>query len=178
MERKILFWILEEEKIDRENRYCSKCKKEVTFYDSSVRRHNANGKSIYQFAIYKCEKGHTWNKKLNQYKANSVNDLSDINTSHTSPYLKNESYRRENKIETGIEKIALKDVQSENIKELSIVIQGRVDIRLDKLLAEHIIDRSRCEIQFSIKKGKIKVNGEKIKPKYKINNNDNITILL
>lgn len=45
---------------------CSNCKSKVVFKNSNVKRHNANGKNIYKFAIYKCDKGHTWHKMLDK----------------------------------------------------------------------------------------------------------------
>lgn len=50
-------------------RYCSRCKGKVQFVDSGKLRQNANGKTIFTYAIYKCAKGHTWNKKLTIRKA-------------------------------------------------------------------------------------------------------------
>lgn len=49
-------------------KHCKMCGKLSVFTDTNVRRHNANGKNIYQFAIYKCEDNHTWNRKLAIYK--------------------------------------------------------------------------------------------------------------
>lgn len=48
---------------------CSNCGRIVLFFGTNVRRHSPNGKNIYRFAIYKCEKNHTWNEKLAIYKA-------------------------------------------------------------------------------------------------------------
>jgi hypothetical protein len=54
-------WIVE--------KWCPNCKKKTEFRDSGKRRQNANGKNIFEYAIYKCKKGHTWNLKLRKYKA-------------------------------------------------------------------------------------------------------------
>ncbi|HPL54232.1 MAG TPA: hypothetical protein PLW11_08900 [Bacillota bacterium] len=45
-------------------RHCHNCGRKVIFVDSGKRRRNANGKNIYEYAIYKCKKGHTWNRLL------------------------------------------------------------------------------------------------------------------
>ena len=50
-------------------RYCKNCRRTTLFTDTNIRRHNANGKNIYRFAIYKCPKNHTWNQKLHIYKS-------------------------------------------------------------------------------------------------------------
>ena len=55
-----------------EIRYCSRCKRNVRFTDSGKIRQNANGKNIITFAIYKCGKGHTWNKKLAVSKVSAI----------------------------------------------------------------------------------------------------------
>lgn len=70
-ERKVIKWDLHASDLKQLTieRHCHNCGRKVKFHDSMIRRHNANGKNIYQFAIYKCEKGHTWNKKLNIYKS-------------------------------------------------------------------------------------------------------------
>ncbi len=52
-----------------ELRYCSRCKTKVQFTDSGKIRQNANGKNIFVYAIYKCGKDHTWNKKMGVRKA-------------------------------------------------------------------------------------------------------------
>jgi len=50
-------------------RYCSRCKTNVPFFDSKKTRTNANGKNLFIYAIYKCEKDHTWNRKIRMKKA-------------------------------------------------------------------------------------------------------------
>jgi hypothetical protein len=55
-------------------RYCHNCGKVTIYKDSMIRRHNANGKKIYQFAIYKCDEGHTWNQKLSTFKAQTYGE--------------------------------------------------------------------------------------------------------
>ncbi|MDX8361573.1 hypothetical protein [Cytobacillus sp. IB215316] len=57
------------EDVIQDQRYCSNCGRVVLFYDTLIRRHNANGKNIYRYAIYKCEKNHTWKKSLKLIKA-------------------------------------------------------------------------------------------------------------
>lgn len=54
---------------DTVTKQCKMCGKVTIFTDTTIRRHNANGKNIYQFAIYKCPKNHSWNKKLDIYKS-------------------------------------------------------------------------------------------------------------
>ncbi|GIP41425.1 hypothetical protein J31TS4_47050 [Paenibacillus sp. J31TS4] len=54
-----------------EERYCPSCGAMTGFADTGIRRHNANGKTIYRYAIYKCRREHTWNRKLAVYKAGS-----------------------------------------------------------------------------------------------------------
>jgi hypothetical protein len=41
--------------------------------DSGKIRQNANGKNIYTYAIYKCGKDHTWNRKLTTLKVTAMN---------------------------------------------------------------------------------------------------------
>jgi hypothetical protein len=73
MNKLSLFWnVGDESENNSVERYCHNCGRKVLFTDSSIKRHNANGKNIYQYAIYKCPRGHTWNRKLAQYKAKAL----------------------------------------------------------------------------------------------------------
>lgn len=51
-----LYWKLSQIPEITTKKHCKMCGKLSAFTDTFVRRHNANGKNIYQFAIYKCEK--------------------------------------------------------------------------------------------------------------------------
>ncbi|MTI65202.1 MAG: DUF1062 domain-containing protein [Firmicutes bacterium] len=177
MEKNIFYWELNQREIEKVYRYCPRCKSKVTFYDSLLRRHNANGKSIFKYAIYKCSKGHTYNKIINRYKSSKVNELNEINTSSTSSYLKDENFNLEKK-EVSIEKILVKKYKEKNFKKIKIVINGNANERLDKLLGDNILDYSRNQIQTKIKKGKVIVNDKKVKPKYRVNDGDYITFCI
>ncbi len=170
MSKKIVFWQLQKEETMKVERHCKGCKNKVDFYDSYVRRHNANGKNIYQYAIYKCANGHTWNKVLNKYHAVQVNHLNGITKTSTNSYLKkNEIKEMDKEI---IEKIELTKCKEQGIYEITIIVRGTNDIRLDRLLGENIIDRSRSEIQARIKKGKVLMNGQNTKPGYRLRDGD------
>ena len=74
--RKICFtWhLIQEDSKIKIARYCPQCRKIVPFTDSFKRRRNNNGKNVHEFAIYKCEKDHTWNRKHATYKADQVSN--------------------------------------------------------------------------------------------------------
>ena len=57
-----------------------------------------------------------------------------------------------------------------------IVTQDGENIRIDSYLSSKIEELSRVAIQRLIEKEKILVNGKKIKPSYKVQNGDEITI--
>lgn len=134
-------------------RYCSGCKQKVIFKDSLVRRNNANGKKIYQYAIYKCERGHTWNKMLDHLDA-SVASTIDYETREQHPYKSSDEYITLDLIENRII-----EIQSEGKK-----------MRLDKLLHK-ITDKTRREINELIEKH-LYINGHQIDGKYKVKNGD------
>ena len=146
---------------DTIKRNCKMCRKVTTFTDTTIRRHNANGKNIYQFAIYKCPKNHTWNKKLDIYK--SYPD-------HVVP---------ESIIPTEFETI--KESEKFSMQGLSfiefkvIVVEGI--FRLDQALASHIEGLSRTEIIRKIKNGTILLNNNQTKPSQKVNLHDMILIV-
>jgi hypothetical protein len=133
-------------------RYCSNCGKVVTFKDSGYRRQNANGKNIFHFAIYKCDKGHTWNKKIEIFtaKSNLINEpldlaFSEIDCSNYEPT-----------IQPVINILEAKDAGYHQI-EILVSINGDKQ-RLDKLLAERIEGCSRSQIVKHIEAGHIKLD--------------------
>jgi hypothetical protein len=179
MSQIVLNWELFEDKIDSIERYCSGCGKKVIFYDSMVRRHNANGKKIYKYAIYKCEKGHTWNKIINKYFSNNSNTLSDPNSLESNGYAKEEKYRKKGDKKVKIEKFSAMKYKKENIDRIDIFIKSKnCKIRLDKLLNENLIDISRTQIQNKIKAKEILVNDIETKSKYILKDGDKITIFI
>lgn len=179
MSQIVLNWELFEDKIDSIERYCSGCGKKVIFYDSMVRRHNANGKKIYKYAIYKCEKGHTWNKIINKYFSNNSNTLSDPNSLESNGYSKEEKYRKKGDKKVKIEKFSAMKYKKENIDRIDIFIKNKnCKIRLDKLLNENLIDISRTQIQNKIKAKEILVNDIETKSKYILKDGDKITIFI
>lgn len=179
MSQLVLNWELFEERIDSVERYCSSCGRKVMFYDSMVRRHNANGKKIYKYAIYKCEKGHTWNKIINKYFSNKSNTLSDPDSLESNGYAKEEKYRKEGDKKIKIEKFSVLEYREENIDRVDIFIKSEdYKIRLDKLLNDNLIDLSRTQIQKKIIAEKILVNDIRTKSKYTLKHGDKITIFI
>ncbi|MGE8206669.1 S4 domain-containing protein [Heyndrickxia sp. NPDC080065] len=146
-------------------RYCKHCGKKVEFKDSLIRRHNSNGKNTYRYAIYKCEKDHTWNKKLSIYKA------------YTEHAIIKEEINDVGKEE--IEIIDIESVAKQGISQICIkIIQASEGYRLDKLLAERVQNWNRSEIVKKIKNGRIQVNYEFCKPSQKIIENSIISVML
>jgi len=160
-----LYWTLEASANTASiiERHCKNCGKTVRFTDTAVRRHNANGKSIYRFSIYKCEKGHTWNKKLAVYKSFSE---------HVEVL---EEALPVNSVEP--KQINILDCQMNGIKEVRIVIDHADGLfRLDKLLAEQLDGWSRTQIAQRIKEGLIRLNDLPIKPGAAVCMNDCIVV--
>ena len=57
-----------------------------------------------------------------------------------------------------------------------IVNQEEINKRIDSYLSEKNVDLSRVAIQRLIAEEKIKVNDKKVKPSYKVQENDEITL--
>lgn len=137
------------------------------FRDSFKRRRNANGKNIYEYAIYKCERGHTWNKMLDVYKAadrrpDAVETADEAGSGFNAPDLLSLSFCRER----GIEAV-----------EIRIETAGGKP-RLDKLLSRQIADLSRARINAWITCGRILVNDQRVKPAHTVCEGEIIRITL
>jgi hypothetical protein len=161
-----LYWTLLKSGNDIDiQRHCKNCGKTVLFSDTRIRRHNANGKNVFRFAIYKCEKGHSWNKKLAIYKSFSE---------HV------EVLDQELPMDTiSLTPINVEEYREKGIKEVTITIdhaEGR--FRIDKLLAEQIVGWSRAQIAQKIKDGFILLNHAGVKSAATLADHDRITIMI
>jgi hypothetical protein len=160
LEKVRLSWhVISNQEDYRVKRYCHNCGKATSFKDSGIRRHNANGKNIHAYAIYKCDKDHTWNQKLIDYKAQSVNNLSIEETFTLLPPLENEA-----SLPPSPEKISLAALHLQGTVEVEILlaaVQGKW--RLDKLLAHQLSGISRSEIVKRIQGGTIRLDGKQVK---------------
>lgn len=166
MTRKTYHWVL----INTSNegsveRYCHNCGRKVIFTDSMKRRRNANGKTIHEYAIYKCEKDHTWNLPLSTYKA-----LNDVEHHEVSDSVQKAcSY----------EFLNLMDLRNEEVKEIEIILEevsGRW--RTDKLLGDRIRDLSRSKVCELIRLEKILLDGKAVKQDSLLKKQQIITISL
>lgn len=159
-----LNWNIRSNSEKMEERYCPACGKKVAFKDSLIRRQNANGKNIYHFAIFKCEKDHTWNKQLGIFKASSglenkreyLNDKVD-----DSEIINLDSF-----IQNGFELVNI-NIESIDSK-----------MRLDKFMSNKIDKFSRNDISSMITEGIIKVNNMVIKANKPIKEGDSISVNL
>lgn len=149
-------------------KHCKNCGKTVPFHDTLIRRHNANGKNIYRFAIYKCEKNHTWNRKLRIYKSF---------TDHVKVYETKEENHLPRIEEWNIE---WNKLMQKGIHTVSISIQNIIGTnqRIDKTLAERVPDLSRSQIVQKIKDQHILINKQTCKPSQNLMKDDIITINL
>jgi hypothetical protein len=159
-----LKWDLRNTSQEKIERYCRQCGRVVSFEDSFRRRQNANGKDIHEYAIYKCEKGHTWNKKIQTMKA--------------YPGIENLQKPVESLTEE-IQEIHCVELLQAGITLIQIDIEY-VDKRqrLDVTLSSRIKDISRSTIQKWIRRGVIQVNGLHVSSNYFIRTKDTITILV
>jgi len=145
-------------------KHCKMCGKISIFTDTNVRRHNANGKSIYKYAIYKCEKNHTWNKKLAIYKTFSEH-VADM-----------EEQKEESSI---ISAIPISSLAEQGVQVIHIVLDDVIGKhRIDKVLANQIEDWSRSKIIEKIEKGTIQINEQVIKPSSRLSKGERISIFI
>ncbi|GIO26301.1 cytoplasmic protein [Ornithinibacillus bavariensis] len=108
------------------------CGKLSVFTDTNVRRHNANGKTIYKVAIYKCEKNHTWNKKLAIYKTFSEHVAEIDEQKEESSYTST---------------MPITSLEEQGTKVIYLVLDDVIGKhRIDKILAKQIEEWSRTQI--------------------------------
>ena len=145
-------------------RYCRNCGRKVVFKDSKKRRRNANGKSIYEYAIYKCEREHTWNVLLNTYKSSDgIEHYVTKDDAETCSY----------------EFLNLSELKEEGVEEIDIILEevsGKW--RLDKLLGDRIQDLSRRKVCELISSECILLDGQTAKQDSFLRKHQKITILL
>lgn len=165
METVYLSWNLykseQEENIEK---YCHNCSKKTLFRDTFVRRHNANGKNIYKFAIYKCLKDHTWNKKIAGGREDTLKE---------DPVIQKDT--KVFKLET-VELKALADMDVQRVVITMEQVVGKW--RLDKILSQQILDLSRTQIVKAMKDGHILLNNHMAKPSMQLQRNQKLSILL
>ncbi|WP_283750747.1 cytoplasmic protein [Bacillus cereus] len=165
MQKVQLSWSLYENELSTIEKYCKNCRRTTLFTDTNIRRHNANGKNIYRFAIYKCPKNHTWNQKLHIYKSFTDHvetvDMAQQEQTETNTIISITEYK-----ESGIEEITI---------TLEIVLGSH---RIDKALSTYISDWSRAAIVDKIKNGYIQLNGQQLKPNKTLSEGDHISICL
>lgn len=146
-----------------EQRYCSHCKAVVAFSDSGKRRQNANGKTIHHYQIYKCPNDHTWNKKIDQFKA----------------FKGIQNYESEVALEIQNELCDLSNIltEPETIWQIAVHLVGK-PIRIDKLLANMFAQYSRNKLCDCLAAGTITLNRTIVSKKTKVRDGDLITINL
>jgi hypothetical protein len=145
-------------------KHCKMCGKISIFTDTNVQRHNANGKSIYKYAIYKCEKNHTWNKKLAIYK------------SFSEHVTEGEEQTEESSI---MPAIPITSLTEQGVKVVHIVLDDVIGKhRIDKVLANQIEDWTRSQIMEKIEKGTIQINEQVIKPSTRLSKGKRISIFI
>lgn len=146
-------------------RYCHNCGKKAVFKDSGKRRHNANGKDIYEYAIYKCEKNHTWNMVLEKYKSTEGTNYKTVSYSEEKPCIYNS--------------LDFLEAKEQGIKEIEIILDEVVGKwRIDKLLGERTKSLSRNKICELIKSECILLDGKCAKHGSILKRHQKITILI
>jgi len=151
--------------VTRVRKYCPHCRRTVLFADSLKRRQNANGKTIYEFAIYKCDRDHTWNRKLSVYHA----DQKDVG--HPNGPAKKE-YGNPDAIQ-------LKEYRRHGYGTLEIRLDRVTGKwRMDSLLSQYIADLSRTQIKRMIRNEHIIIDGHGVRAGSLVRTNQTILLSL
>lgn len=156
-----LTWTLNSNATEVVARYCSHCGKVVNFSDSGYRRQNANGKNIFHFAIYKCEKDHTWNKKLEPFTASGPLNNVPLQLRPTD-----KTFNLSEETLNPMERLHLATIKASGYKSVQIEISVSCNKhRLDKVLGERLENMSRTQLVKHIEAGTISVDGAVVKGK-------------
>lgn len=166
MTKKIYHWELNDDSNDSSiMRYCHNCGRKVVFKDSKKRRRNANGKTIFEYAIYKCEKDHTWNLPLGTYKPSDI--------------IENNRMVESADKKCNYDILNLKELKNEGIIEIRIILEEVTGKwRIDKLLADRIKDYSRTKICEFINLAYILLDGKAASHDTLLRKKQTITIML
>lgn len=162
MQKKTYRWRLFKDTNSAVERYCSHCGKKAFFSDTGKTRQNANGKNLYEYAIYKCEKDHTWNRLIRTYKA--AEQAETFSAQEEGIFLCESS-----------DNIVLAEAGSDEIEIILEEVTGKW--RIDKLLSEKITDISRNAVCKMIEAGVILVDGMVVKHNLNLKKHQVITIL-
>ena len=126
-----------------------------------------NGKNIYEYAIFKCKNGHTWNQLLGIAKSKQFKDEEH---SEEAECFQNVS---------SCDHINLLKLKNEGVNEIEIILDkvlGRW--RIDAILGGRIQNLSRSKICELIKNKKILLDGKAVKQNYILREKQMITISL
>ncbi len=138
-------------------RHCQGCGRTVAFRNSQKIRRNANGTTIHQFEIYKCEQDHTWNRKVPVTPADS-DQIEEEPEAHTNDRITLEALPHGEGLEIQLE-----------------CVSGRW--RLDKTLADHADGLSRNQVAARIEGRRILVNGQPAECRRRLKSGDRILLL-
>jgi hypothetical protein len=165
MSKMIYHWILNDPNGSTVMRYCPHCGRKTVFIDSHKRRRNANGKTIFEYGIYKCERNHTWNRWVNTYRAGEDTKF---------PKLKEQSFEM-----SRVDEIQFMELINEGIEEIDIFLEEVIGKwRMDKLLGDRIRDVSRTKLCEMICQGRVLLDGKKVKQNVFLKRRQKITIIL
>ncbi|HOS69798.1 MAG TPA: cytoplasmic protein [Bacillota bacterium] len=166
--KRIYHWeLIDTSTNNKVERYCHNCGRKVVFEDSTKRRHNANGKNIYEYAIFKCKNGHTWNRLLGISKSKQ---LEDEEHSEEAECFQNVS---------SCGHLNLLELKNEGVNEIEIILDkvlGRW--RIDAILGGRIHNLSRSKICELIRNKKILLDGKAVKQNCILKEEQTVTILL
>jgi len=165
------------------NRYCANCGKVVPFADSGKVRRNANGKNIHVFAIYKCPKDHTWNKRVAEdplaVAAGAVGAQTERGRSERGGDRPSDLPGAESQTASQPQPLSVNDLRVAGFSAITIKIQAApAGMRLDQLLAQYLHDISRSEWQRRIKEGSVLVNEKIVKASFTLRESVEISIAI
>lgn len=169
------------------NRYCANCGKVVPFADSGKVRRNANGKNIHVFAIYKCPKDHTWNKRITEDPLTAAAEVQAERERELWCGRERGSWNSCPGDHPGADSQTASQPQPLSVNNLRVagfstiaikILAAPAGMRLDQVLAQYLREISRSEWQRRIKEGSVLVNGNIVKVSFALRESVEVSIAI
>lgn len=137
-------------------RHCPNCGRVVPFTFSGRTRTNANGKKLHVYAIYKCPRDHTWNRRVEK--------------GAPPPEAKRDA--------GAPPRLSIQDLLAQGFDRIELQIRDGGGARLDRLLSSILAGVGRERARSWIAAGLVLVEGRRARPDRRLKGKAVVQVLL